>query len=164
MSEDARFEDAPITDRPLRLRAETAEDLAVISSLAQDAVARAADIVWMRRKRRLVLLVNRFRWEDAEAAELQKRPFERVRSALTIEGVTTVRARGLARSSEEAAEQVVALLSLAFEPGEDGAGRVVVTCADDVAFAAEAEMLEVTLGDLTRPWEAKAAQAPAHDD
>ncbi|MEO1318247.1 MAG: DUF2948 family protein, partial [Pseudomonadota bacterium] len=83
MSEDARFEEAPVTDRPLRLRAESAEDLQIISSLVQDAVARASDVAWMRRKRRLVLLINRFRWEDAEAAEREGRPFERVRSALS---------------------------------------------------------------------------------
>ncbi|MEL6766151.1 MAG: DUF2948 family protein [Pseudomonadota bacterium] len=164
MTDDARFEDAPLTDRPLRLRAETDEDLAVISSLVQDAVARATEVTWMRKKRRLVVLLNRFRWEDAEAAERQKRPFERVRSALTIEGVSSVRAKGLAPSAEAAAEQVVALLSLAFEPGEDAAGRLIVACADQVTFAAEVEMLEVTLGDLTRPWEAQAAQAPKHED
>ena len=164
MTEDARFEDAPLTDRPLRLRAESSDDLAVISSLVQDAVARATEVTWMRKKRRLVLLLNRFRWEDAEAAERQKRPFERVRSALTIEGVSAVRARGLASSADAAAQQVVALLSLSFEAGEYGAGRLVVTCAEEVTFAAEVEMLEVTLGDLTRPWEAQASQAPTHED
>ncbi|MEL7138122.1 MAG: DUF2948 family protein [Pseudomonadota bacterium] len=164
MSEDARFEEAPVTDRPLRLRAESAEDLQIISSLVQDAVARASDVAWMRRKRRLVLLINRFRWEDAEAAEREDRPFERVRSALSIEGVTGVRARGLAPGKEGEMKQVVALLSLAFEASGDAAGRVLVACADEVTFAADVEMLEVTLGDLTRPWEAQAAKAPTHED
>ena len=66
---DARFEDAPLSDRPLRLRAESADDVEVISSLVQDAVGKAGDIAWMPRKRRLVVLVNRFRWEDSAGAE-----------------------------------------------------------------------------------------------
>ncbi|MEM6945665.1 MAG: DUF2948 family protein [Pseudomonadota bacterium] len=158
---DARFEEAPIADRPLRLKAEGSEDLSVISSLVQDAVGRASDVAWMRRKRRLVFVLNRFRWEDAEAARSEGRPFERVRSALAIDGVTAVRARGI---QPGAGEKVLAILSLGFEDTEDGAGRVLVTCADDIAFAIEAEMLDVSLGDLTQPWQAKAAKAPDHGD
>ena len=75
---DARFEEVGHSDRPLRLRAESAEDLAVISSLVQDALARTGDISWAKSRRRLVLLLNRFRWEDRAAAEAEGRPPERV--------------------------------------------------------------------------------------
>ena len=50
MTEDARFEDG--AERPLRLRAESAEDLAVISALMQDAVVQTSDIAWARRRHR----------------------------------------------------------------------------------------------------------------
>ena len=81
-SKDARFEAAPLSDKPLRLKAETTEDLAVISSLVQDAVGKPGDVVWMARKRRLIVMLNRFRWEDSADALQSRRPFERVRSAL----------------------------------------------------------------------------------
>ncbi|HSF93461.1 MAG TPA: DUF2948 family protein, partial [Thermohalobaculum sp.] len=88
---DARFEDAPLAHHPLRLRAESVEDLAILSALAQDSVGRAGDIAWMPRKRRLVLVMNRFRWENGtEDAQPQ-----RVRSAISVESVLRVRARGL---------------------------------------------------------------------
>ena len=71
-NEDARFEDAPLSDKPLRLKAESDDDLAVISSLLQDAVGKSGDIAWMPKKRRLVALVNRFRWRSEEhTSELQ---------------------------------------------------------------------------------------------
>ena len=54
----------------------------VISALLQDAVAQTSEIAWAPRHRRFTLLVNRFRWEDAPAAERQGRPFERVRAVL----------------------------------------------------------------------------------
>ena len=38
------------------------------------------------RHRRFSLLVNRFRWEDAPAAERQGRPFERVQALLAVDG------------------------------------------------------------------------------
>jgi Protein of unknown function (DUF2948). len=64
---DARFEDA--ADQPLRLTAETDEDLKVIAALCQDAVGKVGDGVYMPKKRRFVLQMNRFRWEDKDAAE-----------------------------------------------------------------------------------------------
>lgn len=157
---DARFEDADFSDRPLKLRAETVDDLAVISSLLQDAVGRAGDIVWMPRKRRLVVLVNRFRWEDADAARSARRPFERVRTALTIEGVLAVRARGISPADREA---VFSLLSLEFEADDECAGRVIAHLADGAEVAIHVECLEASLADLTRPWEAQSQKAPEHD-
>ncbi|MEO0822947.1 MAG: DUF2948 family protein [Pseudomonadota bacterium] len=157
---DARFEDAPFSDRPLRLRAEGAEDLSILSSLLQDGVGRVTDIAWLRRKRRLVLVLNRFRWEDAEAAKRDGRPFERVRAALVVDDVRTVRTRGIAPGDKAA---VIWLLSLAFEEGEDGAGRLMIQGAGETAFAVDVECLSVSLADLTRPWQAQAGQ-PAHDD
>jgi hypothetical protein len=133
----------------------------VISSLVQDGVARASDVAWMRRKRRFVVVLNRFRWEDAAAAEREGRPYERVRTALAVDDVTAVRAKGLKPGDRES---VLALLALAFEPGEDGAGRIFLTCAEGVTFAIEAETLEVTLADLTRPWQARAERAPDHGE
>ena len=158
---DARFEDAPLSDRPLRLRAESADDLAVISSLVQDAVGKASDIAWMPRKRRLVVLVNRFRWEDSDDAEQAHRPFERVRSAVTVEGVLKVRARGVSPADRD---QVFDLLAIVFEPAEGCAGTLTLTLAGGAEFAVEVECLELTLADLTRPWAAKAGKAPGHGD
>lgn len=158
---DARFEDAPLSDRPLRLRAESADDLAVISSLVQDAVGKSGDIAWMPRKRRLVVLVNRFRWEDSADAEQAHRPFERVRSAVTVESVLSVRGRGL---DPKRRDQVFELLAIVFEPAEGCAGTLTLTLAGAAEIAVEVECLELTLADLTRPWAAKAGKAPGHGD
>jgi len=158
---DARFEDAPISDLPLRLRAETADDVAVISSLVQDAVGKAGDVAWMPRKRRLVVLVNRFRWEDSAGAEQARRPFERVRSSVTVESVLKVRARGVDAADRD---RVFNLLAVAFEPAQGCAGTLTWTLAGGAELAVEVECLDLTLADLTRPWEARAGKAPEHGD
>lgn len=156
---DARFEDAPLASRPLRLKAESAEDLAVLSSLLQDAVGRAGDIAWHQKQRRLVMLVNRFRWEaGAEAGP--SGGGQRVRSAVSIESALAVRARGL---DPRAKAQVYELLAILFEPSRDCAGTLTLTLAGGAEIQAEVECLELTLADLSRPWPARAKTPPAHE-
>ncbi|MCA3479159.1 MAG: DUF2948 family protein, partial [Rhodobacter sp.] len=57
---------------------------------------------------------------------------------------------------------VLSLLSVGFEPGEDGTGRVILTLAGDGAIALAVEALEVTLKDVTRPYLAPSGHAPKH--
>lgn len=157
MTGDARFEDG--AERPLRLVALTPEDLQVISALVQDAVLPATEMRWDRRGRRFALLLNRFRWEDREAAARRGRPYERVRAVLSVEDVHHVASQGIDRTDPDL---VLSLLAVGFEPGEDGTGRVLLTLAGDGAIALDVECLEVTLKDVTRPYRAPSGRAPAH--
>ncbi|MBW7923048.1 MAG: DUF2948 family protein [Rubellimicrobium sp.] len=157
MTEDASFADGAM--RALRLRALDGDDLAVISALAQDAVLSSADMRWEKGRRRFVLLLNRYRWEDADRAA-RARDHERVRSLLVIEDVTRVQSSGLPQGADDL---VLSLLSLAWEPGEDGAGRVLLTFAGGGALALAVEALEVLLQDVTRPYADPARRAPGHD-
>jgi hypothetical protein len=157
MTEDARFEDG--AERPLRLRAESAEDLPVLAALLQDAVTQTSDIAWARRHRRFSLLVNRFRWEDAPAASRQDRPFERVRAVLTVGGVLRARTSGVDSKDRDL---VLQLLTLAFDPGPDGTGTLRLVLAGDGEIALDVECLDLTLADVTRPYLAQARTAPSH--
>jgi len=154
---DARFEDG--AEQPLRLRAETPEDLEVVSALLQDAIAQTAEIAWSRKHRRFTLLLNRFRWEDAPAAERQGRPFERVRAVLAIDSVLRARTSGVDPKDREL---VLELLALAFEPGEDGAGALRLILAGDGEIVLDVECLDVRLADVTRPYLARSR--PRHPD
>lgn len=147
---DASFQDGKDADRPLRLAAESADDLGVASSLVQDAVGVTRDVSWMPGRRRLAVLINRFRWEDQEAAKRDGRPFERVRSALVFDDVIRVQSQGL---PPDDGETVFSVLAIAFEPGEDGAGRIELTLAGDGALAMDVECINMRLADLTKPWE-----------
>jgi hypothetical protein len=157
MAADARFEDAG--ERPLNLGAETPEDLAVISALVQDAVFPITQMLWDARRRELAILLNRFRWEDAEAAKRAGRPFERTQAVLVIRDARRIASQGIDRSD---GDTILSVLSVTWEPGADGAGRVLVTLAGDGAIRAEAECLNVVLRDVTRPYRAPSGKAPAH--
>ena len=159
MTGDARFEDGG--DRPLRLLARDADDLRVLSALVQDAVLPASEMRWDHKERRFALLLNRFRWEDAPAAERRSRAFERVRSLLWIGDVSSVKSQGVPQGD---ADTVLSLLEIAFHPGADGAGEVHLTLSGDGVIACAVEALEVVLKDVTRPYAAPSGHAPRHDD
>ncbi|WP_121061245.1 DUF2948 family protein [Chachezhania antarctica] len=159
MTEDARFEDGG--ERPLYLGAYDTEDLQVLSSLVQDAVFPITEIKWLAGQRRFALLLNRFRWEDAPNAERRKRPVERVQSLLVVNDALRMASQGIDRSD---ADTVLSVLSITFEPGEDGTGGVLITLAGDGAIRAEVETLDVTLRDVTRPYVAPSGATPRHPD
>lgn len=155
MREDARFEDGD--DRPLRLRALDPEDLSVVASLVQDAVFPITDMSWSREKRRFSILINRFRWEVAAPGLAP----ERVRAVVAIEDVAAVRSQGIDRSDPET---VLSLLSMGWDPADDGTGRITLVLAGDGAIEVQVEALEVILRDVTRPFVAPSGQIPSHPE
>jgi hypothetical protein len=155
MVEDARFEDGG--EQPVALRALDADDLRVISSLAQDAVFPVTEMTWDRPRRRVALLVNRFRWEQAGG----KTAPERVQSVLVIEDALAVASQGFDRADPDL---VLSLLALEWTAGEDGTGRITLVLAGDGAIAVDVEALEVTLRDVTKPYTAPSGRAPHHPD
>lgn len=155
MVEDARFEDG--AEAPLRLRALDAEDIQVIGALVQDAVFPANEMQWDRRKRRFALLLNRFRWEDAQGT----RAPERVQSVLAVEDVLSVRSQGFERGD---GDLILSLLALEWAPGEDGTGQLHLVLAGDGGIELAVEAVELTLSDVTRPYLAPSGQRPGHPD
>lgn len=154
---DARFTDADPS--PLVLRAEDAQDLTVISTLVQDSVLAVTDISYEVRPRRFALLLNRFRWEDAELARRDARVYERVRSVLLISDVLRVQSDGIQRDDKDL---VLELLALSWQPAKDGAGRLLLEFAGDGTLALDVECLNVDLRDVTRPYAALSGKMPQH--
>ncbi|WP_300549860.1 DUF2948 family protein [Roseovarius sp.] len=154
MTRDATFEDG--REAPLNLGAFDLDDLKVISSLAQDAVFPITEMTWRAGERRFALLVNRFRWEDQGQA---RHAPERVQSLLVVDNVLRIASQGIDRNDRDT---ILSLLSITFEPGEEGAGHVLLTLAGDGAIRLEIEALEVTLKDVTRPYLAPSRKVPDH--
>ena len=129
-------------DRAFRVRAESLEDLEIVSSMLQDAIVPISEITYQRPDKRFVLMTQRFRWESAEhqsdvatddspdgeasnddVSELSEAPessettgpsYERVLCALRIENVTAVRTNGIYLSKRG---QMLELLSLHLADG-----------------------------------------------
>jgi hypothetical protein len=139
---------------PLRLRAEDAEDLGVLSAALQDSLFLVRDLVFDAREHRFVAAVNRFRWESARG----RGPYERVRSALSVETALAVRSRKLRLDATDATGS---LLDVAFEPGEEPGGAVILRLAGGGEIAIDVECIDVTLTDVGAPW--PTARRPDHE-
>lgn len=159
MTDDAKFEDG--AEKPLRLSAVDADDLTVIAAIVQDAVFPRMEMRFERKSRRFAILLNRFRWEDAQNAKIRKRDYERVQTVLVFDDILQVQTQGL---DEADADMVFSLLSLSFDPGEDGTGRISLILAGDGVIALDVEAVNVVLRDVTRPYTAPSGQAPSHPE
>lgn len=136
---------------PLRLLAEDAEDLAVISAALQDAVAKVGDIAYEPRARLLTVAFNRYRWEAGTR--------QRVRSALQLGGVMNVQTRKVLRDRRDA---IVELLALTFEAGEAPGGAVTLSFAGGGDLRADVECVDAVLADVSEPW--PTPRMPGHED
>ncbi|MFT7310861.1 MAG: hypothetical protein ACI853_001354 [Paracoccaceae bacterium] len=156
---DATFEEG--AESPLYLSALDDSSLKVISALLQDAVFTGSDMRYDPKDRSFALLLNRFRWEDRENAQKRRRAYERVRAIVRFADILRVGSQGIDRADKDL---VLSLLDIAFEAGEDGTGRIVLTLAGDGAIALEVECLDVTLRDVTRPYAAISGKLPMHPE
>ncbi|MCJ9430512.1 DUF2948 family protein [Kordiimonas marina] len=139
----------------LKLMAQTADDLTVLSSLLQDAAVRVGDIAWLPLERRFALVGNRFRWE-------KKRRFfrpkgERVRTGLTLTGVLSAETNGLNLQNKG---DVLDLLSVTAEAAGDDF-VILFAFAGGATIRLTAECIEASLSDLGEAWEA--LSRPEHD-
>lgn len=155
---DARFQDGD--EGPLRLRALTPDDMPVLAALVQDAVFPITEMTFVRPRRRFAILLNRFRWEDREAAARENRAFERVQALLTVENVQAVRSQGIDRGDKD---MILSLLDISYAGPADGPGRLRLTLAGDGAIELDVEAPEVMVRDTTRPYRAVSGKAPSHD-
>ena len=153
MASDARFEDA--YSKPIRLEALDIEDLQVISTLCQDAIVLGQDISWQISKRRLTLLLNRFRWEEYSVEP------ERVRSLLIFNDVKKVSSKAIVRGD---IGNIYSLLSLKYELNDEVSGHFTITFADEALIFISAECLDVKLQDVTRPYKSPSGHKPKHEE
>lgn len=138
---------------PLRLLAQDADDLRVVSTALQDAVLKVGDLRYEPAARRFTVTLNRFRWEHADR--------ERVLAALQFGGVLEAKARRVRRDAPTA---VLALLAVTFEPSgqpEDPGGVITLAFAGGADLRLVVESLDAALADVSDPWPARGV--PRHD-
>jgi DNA-binding protein YbaB len=136
---------------PLRLLAQDADDLAILSAAMQDAVAKVGDITYEAKARRLTIAFNRYCWETDGGA--------RVRSGLQLGGVLNVQARKIRRNARSA---VLEVLAVTFDEGEAPGGIVTISCAGGGDLRAVVECVDAVLADISEPW--PTPRAPRHKD
>lgn len=142
--------------RVLRLIAEDAADLEVISSAVQDAVLKAENLKYDRKRRRFTLEINRFQWEDSNS---KRGPQGRVRALLAFDGVLGVKTRAVSKTDPD---MVFSILSLTFDAADEPpGGKLRILFSGDGELALDIEAIDATLLDSAYEWTTR--HRPDHD-
>jgi hypothetical protein len=145
-------------DGPLRLRAEDADDLAVISACLQDALVSVRDLAYDREARTFVLVANRFRWEATEAERGEAGRFERTLCAVAFGEVENVAYRGFQRNEES---RILCLLAIRPQLAESG-GTIDLDFSGSATIRLIASTIRCRVRDFGEPW--PTAWHPDHPD
>ncbi len=146
--------DAAGGEQALRLAVLDEEDLSVVSAHLQDAEASLADMAYLPREMRFVLVLSRFDWPLAIRGR-----FERCRTGLHFERVSKVARTGLDAAQ---AAQPHHLLAITFKVEDAPSGVVLLTFAGGAQIRLTVECLEAEMRDLGPRWEAGAR--PVHPE
>jgi hypothetical protein len=120
----------------LKLRAEDEDDVAVLSTVLQDALVPVAEMAYLPDERQFVLVANRFRWEGQEV--------ERTLAGLCIDQVARVQRRGFSPGDPD---RILVLLALRAE-----GGALHLEFAGGGSIRLEVEAIACRLDDLGEPW------------
>jgi hypothetical protein len=144
---------APDDGAALKLRAEDAEDLAVISACLQDALVPVRDLAYVPEDRAFLFVANRFRWENGLSPAPGEAGFERTLCGITFSEVAAVSYNGFRRSEDG---RILSLLAI--RP-EDGA--VHLEFSGGATIRLEVARILCLAKDLGEPWPTQ--WQPRHD-
>jgi hypothetical protein len=129
--------------KPLKLRAEDAEDLGILSAILQDALVSVGDITYLPDEKLFVLVANRFRREMPSDTE-----FER-----TLTGFRAATVGGVQRQGFDPRDKDRILVLLALRMQENA---LLMDFAGGASIRLEVERILCHLDDLGEPWPTQA--------
>ena len=146
------------SDTALKLRAEDADDLAVISACLQDALVAVRDLAFVQPDQTFLMVANRFRWERATRQARGEAGYQRTLCGITFGAVVGVSYSGFRRS-----EDARILSLLAIRPARDGErGVILLEFSDGAAIRLSVGRILCHAQDLGEPW--PTPWQPRHDE
>ncbi|HEX4185814.1 MAG TPA: DUF2948 family protein [Stellaceae bacterium] len=131
-----------------KLRAEDADDLAVISACLQDALVAVRDLAFVPQDHTFLMVANRFRWERASRSARGEAGYQRTLCGITFGAVIGVSYHGFRRS-----EDTRILSLLAIRPGRDNEDdAILLEFSDGAAIRLEVSCIFCHAQDLGEPW------------
>jgi hypothetical protein len=141
----------------LKLRAEDADDLAVISACLQDALVAVRDLAFAPQDRTFLMVANRFRWERALRPAHGESGYQRILCGVSFESVAGVSYIGFRRSDDD---RILSLLAI--RSGCDGEGDAIqLEFSGGAAIRLDVARILCQAQDLGEPWPTQ--WQPRHD-
>ena len=142
-------------EKKLKLVGKNQEDLKVISAYLQDSIATVKDMVFLKKNRSFIMIVNRFMWEDVEKGIF--RDNKRIRCAIKFETVLQVKKRNINQKNKNKPLECLALETL-FTKEKNYYTSIFF--AGDGIITIISEAIDVSLKDIGEPWKVKSS--PVH--
>ena len=142
------------TDFNLKLLALNDDDLKVLSAHLQDSVVLVKDIIFLKKSRTFLMMVNRFMWEDIERGIFREN--KRIRCAVKFENVLEVKSRNV---SQKKKDKILELLSIDSEV-KNNKKELLITFAGNNEIILIVEEINILLDDVGFPWKVK--HVPKH--
>jgi hypothetical protein len=133
----------------LRLRAEDADDLAIISACLQDALVPVRDLAYDAEARSFILVANRFRWEASAPKPPDASGFERILCGVVFDEVDGVAYRGFHRNKED---RILSLLTIQSVAGQSFDGAIHLEFATGATIRLSVAALNCRAHDFGEPW------------
>ncbi len=143
------------TDFNLKLLALNDDDLKVLSAHLQDSVILVKDIIFLKKSRTFLMMVNRFMWEDIELGIFREN--KRIRCAVKFENVLEVKSRNI---SQKKKDKILELLSIDSE-AKNNKKELLLTFSGNNEIILIVEEINILLDDVGSPWKVK--HAPKHE-
>ena len=134
----------------LKLLGKNKEDLKVISAYLQDSILIVKDIVFLKKNRTFVMMVNRFMWEDVEKGFVRQN--KRIRCAIKFEEVIKVESKNINQKNKNKPLECLAIKCISIF---DEIYKIKIFFAGDSIITIISEVIDVTLHDLGKPWNVK---------
>ena len=134
----------------LKLVGKNFEDLKVISAYLQDSVVIIKDIVFLKKNRVFIMVVNRFMWEDVEKGIFRQN--KRIRSAVKFEEVIKVISIKINQKNKN---KPLECLAIKCNSIIDEIYKINIFFAGGSVITMISEAIEVTLHDLGKSWTVK---------
>ena len=142
------------TDFNLKLLALNDDDLKVLSAHLQDSVVLVKDMIFLKKSRTFLMMVNRFMWEDIELGVFREN--KRIRCAVKFENVLEVKSRNI---SQKKKDKILELLSIDSEV-KNNKKELLITFAGNNEIILIVEEINILLDDVGLPWKVK--HVPKH--
>ena len=133
----------------LKLKADDKNDLKVFAAYLQDSITVPQDIRYLEKNKTFICIFNRFMWEDAEKGIF--RDNKRIRSALKIDEVRSVKSKNLNSNENKALE----FLTVNIEHDNKENININLLFSGNMTISVSVEAIKATLEDFSDSWKTK---------
>ena len=134
----------------LKLIGKNIEDLQVISAYCQDSVVKLKDIVFLKKNRTFVMMLNRFMWEDAEKGAFRQN--KRIRCAIKFDEVLEVKSKKINQKNKH---RLLECLAIKCNETVNNNYEIIFFFAGGSIITLISEFIEVVMHDLGEAWNVK---------